>query len=226
MEPQLNLTEYITALKNIQGELQNPPKSKSGHNYMYPELPNILDTLRPKLKDNGFVMTSSVGISDTGHMVLITTLAHISGVEQKFQCPIYNQKENMQGMGSAITYARRYLAMSIFNIIGEDEDDDGVGSQNEPPRFEPKAKASIMAGTSGTGGQITPPAFTNNDPPPVSDSKITTDQREFLRDWAKENGMTPKDMSQLIKTMTGLDSSLKLNQKQYREICNHLEIKL
>jgi hypothetical protein len=56
--------------------------------------------------------------------MLITTLAHLSGQWIRSYLPIINEKNNIQGLGSAITYNRRYALSAIVGIIS-DEDDDG-----------------------------------------------------------------------------------------------------
>ena len=48
-----------------------------------------------------------------------------------------------QKMGSAITYAKRYLLTTVFNVIAE-EDDDGNAAQGNKPTLPKKAPSPLM----------------------------------------------------------------------------------
>jgi hypothetical protein len=52
-----------------------------------------------------------------------TVISEIDG-EDKIECkvPLILSKNDMQGLGSAITYARRYGLVSMLGIIQEDDD--------------------------------------------------------------------------------------------------------
>ena len=57
--------------------------------------------------------------------VLAYSLKHVaSGTEEAGEYPL-KLSENPMQMGSAITYARRYVLLAITGIAAEDEDDDG-----------------------------------------------------------------------------------------------------
>ena len=47
--------------------------------------------------------------------------------------PLILIKNDMQGLGSAITYARRYGLMAAVGIAAEDEDDDGARAGEDLP---------------------------------------------------------------------------------------------
>ena len=50
--------------------------------------------------------------------------------------PLVLAKNDMQGLGSAITYARRYGIMSILNLPTED-DDGNEASKHQKPKLAP-----------------------------------------------------------------------------------------
>ena len=56
--------------------------------------------------------------------------------------PITNTEP--QKMGSAITYAKRYLLTTAFNVIAE-EDDDGNAAQDNKPTLPKKTPKPLMA---------------------------------------------------------------------------------
>ena len=68
-----------------------------------------------------------------------TILGHISGETLKCRVPLIVQKNDMQGYGSAVTYARRYGLMSMAGIAPED-DDGNAASKAAPVTEERPAK--------------------------------------------------------------------------------------
>lgn len=67
-----------------------------------------------------------------GHIGLLTKLTHAeSGQWQSSLAVVPLPKADPQGMGSAITYARRYALTAMLGIITE-EDDDGEAAKMHP----------------------------------------------------------------------------------------------
>lgn len=57
----------------------------------------------------------------------------------------------MQGLGSAITYARRYSLASIF-AIGQDDDDGNAAVQNNAPQTSKLEPQKTVTPTQQTNG--------------------------------------------------------------------------
>jgi len=72
---------------------------------------------------------------------LITTLVHASGQWVKSYMPVIQAKADIQSLGSALTYCRRYSLSAICGI-STDEDDDGEKSMARP-KEEHKPKPRI-----------------------------------------------------------------------------------
>lgn len=141
-EYKLPLDKLIPALIKFQSEVPPIPKDKenpffknkdTGKKAMYADLATIIETIRAPLSGNGLCITQPV-CGD----VLETYLYHSSGQYIKSEMKINNEKNNAQGFGSGLTYARRYALSSILGITA-DEDDDGngaskTGDTNTPPQ--------------------------------------------------------------------------------------------
>lgn len=83
----------------------------------YPTLESVMATIRPALSENDlFISQLPNGES------LVTIVAHVCGQWIGCETQLLNRKGDAQGMGSAITYARRYAAMSILGLSPEDDD--------------------------------------------------------------------------------------------------------
>ncbi len=107
---------------------ENNPFFKS----KYADLPTVIDAVKPALNDAGIVFLQTPSPSDDGKVYLTTRLLHESGewIEDVAVSPII--KQDPQGLGSAITYLRRY---SLASIIGLYQDDDDGNRALIPPKL-------------------------------------------------------------------------------------------
>jgi len=98
----------------------------------YASLGNILDAIEPVLEKHGFYVRSVVRDN-----CLITQICELetgnTNLESTFKLPELN---DIQKIGSAITYARRYNLVAMLNLNIED-DDDGNATKPEPKKVEP-----------------------------------------------------------------------------------------
>lgn len=144
------LNELFKALAEAQKELKNPPKSKTAKiplknggtkEYSYADLAQASDMFRPILAKYGLSLLQPLVSTEKGDAIF-TVLAHSSGqyIESMAYLPV-PQNPTAQEIGSALTYLRRYAALSILGLQG-DEDDDGeeVSKPIQKPIFSaPKA---------------------------------------------------------------------------------------
>lgn len=87
----------------------------------YADLASVMDACLPALNANGVAVYQPTIDDDTGRFVE-TILAHESGETIRCRVPLIVQKNDMQGYGSAVTYARRYGLMCMAGIAPEDDD--------------------------------------------------------------------------------------------------------
>lgn len=120
-----SIAELAKALVAVQKEM--PKLTKNADNPFfkskYVDLATVMESMLPILSKNGLAITQFVSHID-GQSSLTTTLIHESGEFMSATMPLLLPKNDPQGQGSAITYARRYGAMSALGIVA-DEDDDG-----------------------------------------------------------------------------------------------------
>ena len=98
-------------------DTQNPHfKSK------YADLASVVEACGKALNNHGIAYLARVTHAD-GAMVMRTVLTH-GASETSLECdiPLIVAKNDMQGLGSAMTYARRYGLMSLTGIAPEDDD--------------------------------------------------------------------------------------------------------
>ena len=87
----------------------------------YADLSSVWEVARKPLTDNGLSVVQTMDISDGG-VIVETTLLHISGEYITGRLFIKPEKNTPQGIGSAITYARRYSFSAMIGISTEDDD--------------------------------------------------------------------------------------------------------
>ena len=90
----------------------------------YATLDQIIESVGPVLHSHGLMITSDVV---DGKLVTIL-FNQESGEGISYTMPLILQQENMQGLGSAITYARRYTLGIMLNLTFEDDDDGNADS--------------------------------------------------------------------------------------------------
>ena len=110
------LTKAQVAIKGASKDSKNPHFKN-----VYASLESTWDAVKDPLAENGLCITQLVHEANS-HYYLITTLGHISGQWISSSIPLLMQKHDMQGLGSAITYARRYGLQAILSCPSIDDD--------------------------------------------------------------------------------------------------------
>ena len=96
------------ALAKAQGAFKPAIKGSNNpyFNRKYCDLAGVLDAVREALSANGLALVQSTDVGEK--MTLHTTLLHSSGEWISSTYQITAVKNDPQGIGSAVTYARRY----------------------------------------------------------------------------------------------------------------------
>jgi hypothetical protein len=139
-----HIDQLLTALAKAQGKITPALKDKTNPFFKssYADLSSVWNACRQQLSENGLSVMQTVGTSQTGGMMLVTTLGHSSGQWMRSEMPIILQKQDPQALGSAITYYRRYSLAAIVGVVA-DEDDDGNTATHDTSKGKP-AKVEKM----------------------------------------------------------------------------------
>jgi hypothetical protein len=101
----------------------------------YADLGDVVSVAVPALNEQGIAMFHYM-LRDEHGAVMRTTLVHgASGTEISCDVPLIINKNDMQGMKSATTYAKRIGLESLTGIAPED--DDGNAAAKAAPKAEP-----------------------------------------------------------------------------------------
>lgn len=134
------INEIAAALAKAQAGMKNATLNKVNPHFKskYADLADIRDTVTPALTANGIAVVQTVDPSGENGVYLRTRLVHASGQWMEGACPILNVTD-MQKMGSAITYARRYSLSAICGIAADEDDDVNAAT----PRNGQQAQAVV-----------------------------------------------------------------------------------
>jgi hypothetical protein len=92
------------------------------------------ESLRGPLTANGLCLPDFRPGLVAGQWVLVGTLRHTSGEYIQGCAPLINPKNDMQGFGAAMTYAKRTLLMALTGGFSGEPDDDGNAVQSTAPK--------------------------------------------------------------------------------------------
>lgn len=140
------LIAFQADLPDIGLDSENPHfKSK------FASLPKITKVVLPKLAENGLSFTAG-GVIQEGQFGLSASLLHESGEERSGFFPI--TATDPQKIGSAITYARRYLLASLTGIVADADDDGNAASAVNSPAARQLDQARNAPAPSNTAGSL------------------------------------------------------------------------
>lgn len=99
----------------------------------YADLASVMTACLPALNAHGIAVIQPPYQDEDGQRFVKTVFVHgETGETAECAVPLIVAKNDMQGYGSAVTYARRYGLMSMAGIAPED--DDGNAAAKAPPR--------------------------------------------------------------------------------------------
>lgn len=124
------------ALANAQMKMGKALKGASNTHFKnkYADLSSVVDACMPALNECGIAVIQPTTDDESGRYVETILIHGESGQELKCRVPLIVSKNDMQGYGSAVTYARRYGLMSMAGIAPED--DDGNAAAKAAPKVE------------------------------------------------------------------------------------------
>lgn len=153
---------YLRALADLQAEMptieklgvinkneKNEQGQKTGGQVAmtkYAKWEDVVEGITPWLYKHGFSLSFRIAQPSADRIAVTGVLGHREGHQQEttMALPIDSSgaKNNVQGWGSSVSYAKRYTAFALLNISARGEDDDGksAGSSAKPTLTEEQAK--------------------------------------------------------------------------------------
>jgi hypothetical protein len=127
------LNEALLAVQKSAPALQKDAINPHFKN-RYISLDSLMPQILPVLNENGLVLAqlpSYIG-HDNPVPALTTRITHaLTGESFEATMPLILDKQNAQGQGSALTYAKRYALLSTLGLVADTDDDGAAASTRE-----------------------------------------------------------------------------------------------
>lgn len=117
---------FNAAMAKMQGDLPRVARTAKGQSSRYAPLEDINNRVMPVLQANGFAVTFSVKQLEK-EIRVVTKLIHRDGHSESTEISLPHDtsgnKNNVQAVGSSISYGKRYGICAILNISTGDDTD-------------------------------------------------------------------------------------------------------
>ena len=132
MQKSESIKNLAAALCKAQGVMGGAVKDKNNPFYKssYSDMGSVIQAIKEEFATNGLSYTQ-FPIEDGGRIGVETILMHESGEWMANSFTVNLTKQDAQGAGSAITYARRYALQAIAGIPSEDDDGNAASQGNK-----------------------------------------------------------------------------------------------
>jgi ERF superfamily protein len=113
---------------------------------------DMMAIVQPILDEFGLSLDFNSEDRPGGGMIVIGTLTHVAGHSKTARMALPGDqgpgRNNLQAMGSTLSYGKRYVIEMLFNIVRKGVDDDGVlGGQNVITAEQVKRIESLLVET-------------------------------------------------------------------------------
>lgn len=151
----VGIEKLAAALSKAQAKLESAKKDSKNpfFNSSYADLASVWAAIREPLATNELSVVQEPSMAEAGKISITTTLMHSSGQYIRSSLVIPVTKQDAQGYGSAITYARRYALQSIVGIAPEDDDGNAAASKVAPPTKQPSKTPEAVSSGASMGGK-------------------------------------------------------------------------
>lgn len=130
--------EFYADFAEMQALLPTVMERGQTNNGFYATHEDIVEAVRPALKQFGFMLTFRTKFPDPTTVQVVGVLAHRSGHAEETEfiskADTSGSKNAIQALGSAQSYGQRYTTRALLNIASRKDDDDGrkAGGKPEP----------------------------------------------------------------------------------------------
>ncbi len=219
-----SIGELAKAIVSVQKGMEAAPASSENPFFKshYADLNTCWEAVRGLLAASNLALIQTFGGTAEAPSV-ITTLAHgPSGEWIKSELVIAPEKKTPQGVGSALTYGRRYS----FAILGltTAPDDDAEGAMNRKKKQAPKDDSRAGVDDIPLGGGYDKPEDLSEltDEERKARGLISKAQRVRLSTIATKQGWSVEQVKELLKKK-GFDSSHAIKWQEYKGIVEQIE---
>lgn len=150
------LSKLQEALSVFRAQIKQPALDGSNpyFNSNYVTLAGVQQAVDEGIKGTGLAYVQLVSSDDNGNVYVETIITHkLGGILRSGKLSIPPKKKDAQGLGSSITYSRRYQLAAMFGITSDKDDDANAavggnpnqGRKQAPNQQSPKADQQLRS---------------------------------------------------------------------------------
>ena len=152
MKTSENINEIAKAMSVAQSQMTVAELNSTNPHFKskYSNLDSVIDAFRNPLTNNGLTFWQDVVCQDCIAMIT-TRIAHVSGQWVEFgPLCVPATKKDAHGIGSAITYGKRYALCAAMGVAPGEVDDDGNAAVAKPEKVKEEKKEPVALTKSQT----------------------------------------------------------------------------
>lgn len=142
------LDQLAAALSKAQAKIIGAVKDSANPFFKsrYADLSSVWDTVRGPLTENGLSLSQWPDTGPASTSCLTTMLLHLSGQWIRATIPLSFKDNTPQGIGSALTYFRRYSMAAVTGCPQIDDDAEAaMGRQSDALKHDPRPDVSQVS---------------------------------------------------------------------------------
>ena len=176
-----SITELAKALHKAQGKIKHAVKDSANPFFKskYADLTSVWDAIRDAFQAEGLSVAQIPSMAESGAPCLETLLMHTSGQWLSGVLPLNPIKSDPQGIGSAITYMRRYALQSIAGVCADDDDGEAANGRGGNKKQDSRGVEATKK-----------PSYTDDQK--VEAGRLRSDAKEFTNGEARFSALWKK----------------------------------
>jgi hypothetical protein len=145
-DKQIETAGIAVALAKAQMQMGKAFKTSENPHFKrnYADLSVVMEACLPALNENGIAVIQPMIVVEGDRFIETQFIHGQSGQTLACSIPLIVSKNDMQALGSAMTYARRYGLMAMAGIAPEDDDGTAAAASAKAISEEAKAKEAVV----------------------------------------------------------------------------------
>ena len=142
-----SITKLAAALAKAQGEMKHASKDSNNPHFKskYADMAAVVEATREPFAKHGLSCVQGNDIAEGNGVIIETMLMHESGEWLLSRLLVPVTKWDAQGIGSAMTYGRRYSLMAMAGLAADDDDGESAVGRGSAPTKYAEAKPAPVA---------------------------------------------------------------------------------
>lgn len=206
MKCSTSLKEIIPSLIKAQQIIKPIPKKGKNPHFKseFAEYDDVIEAIKIALNANDIWITHLTKFEENKGLIMETSLIHISGEWILTELPIINKAGTDQGLGSSLSYVKRYSIQGLMATATR-EDDDGEKATPHPERSLEESHEKEFKSMQHSAALITEP------------------QIKRLFAIAQKHNWSNEKIKEFMKIRFGFESTKELNKLNYDFLISQIE---